>query len=109
MGIPETNILSRKYTGCCVVFKSYKMKTDSKKIETSERENVRAENVKSAVWGRYTQITKPANWSSRVQLIFASCFAGWTGLEPATSAVTGRHSNQLNYQPVSLFGYLFPT
>ena len=29
-------------------------------------------------------------------------YAGWTGLEPATSAVTGRHSNQLNYQPVSL-------
>ena len=25
--------------------------------------------------------------------------AGWTGLEPATSAVTGQHSNQLNYQP----------
>ncbi len=25
-------------------------------------------------------------------------FAVWTGLEPATSAVTGRHSNQLNYQ-----------
>jgi site-specific DNA recombinase len=24
--------------------------------------------------------------------------ADWTGLEPATSAVTGRHSNQLNYQ-----------
>ena len=23
-----------------------------------------------------------------------------TGLEPATSAVTGRHSNQLNYQTV---------
>ena len=29
--------------------------------------------------------------------------ADWTGLEPATSAVTGRHSNQLNYQSVSLF------
>jgi hypothetical protein len=28
--------------------------------------------------------------------------AGWTGLEPATSAVTGQHSNQLNYQPVGL-------
>ena len=28
-------------------------------------------------------------------------FADWTGLEPATSAVTGRHSNQLNYQSVS--------
>ena len=25
--------------------------------------------------------------------------AGWTGLEPATSCVTGRHSNQLNYHP----------
>jgi hypothetical protein len=25
-------------------------------------------------------------------------FAVWTGLEPATSGVTGRHSNQLNYQ-----------
>ncbi len=24
-------------------------------------------------------------------------FAEWTGLEPATSCVTGRHSNQLNY------------
>jgi hypothetical protein len=24
--------------------------------------------------------------------------ADWTGLEPATSAVTGQHSNQLNYQ-----------
>ena len=29
-----------------------------------------------------------------------SLSAGWTGLEPATSAVTGRHSNQLNYQPL---------
>ncbi len=28
-------------------------------------------------------------------------FADRTGLEPATSAVTGRHSNQLNYR--SLF------
>ena len=26
------------------------------------------------------------------------CFAVRTGLEPATSAVTGRHSNQLNYR-----------
>jgi site-specific DNA recombinase len=30
-----------------------------------------------------------------------SLSADWTGLEPATSAVTGRHSNQLNYQSVS--------
>ena len=32
------------------------------------------------------------------------CFADWTGLEPATSAVTGRHSNQLNYQSVLFIG-----
>ena len=25
--------------------------------------------------------------------------AGWTGLKPAASGVTGRHSNQLNYHP----------
>jgi hypothetical protein len=31
---------------------------------------------------------------------FCIHFADWTGLEPATSAVTGRHSNQLNYQSV---------
>ena len=29
-----------------------------------------------------------------------SLSADWTGLEPATSAVTGRHSNQLNYQSI---------
>ncbi len=26
--------------------------------------------------------------------------AEWTGLEPATSGVTGRHSNQLNYHSI---------
>ena len=30
--------------------------------------------------------------------------AVWTGLEPATSAVTGRHSNQLNYQTILVAG-----
>lgn len=28
--------------------------------------------------------------------------AGWTGLEPATSAVTVRRSNQLNYHPLGI-------
>src|SRR3989339_1372367 len=30
-------------------------------------------------------------------------FAGRTGLEPATSAVTGRCSNQLNYRPIKIY------
>ena len=30
--------------------------------------------------------------------------ADWTGLEPATSGVTGQHSNQLNYQSANLCG-----
>src|SRR6478736_6121728 len=33
------------------------------------------------------------------QAIFLK-MAVWTGLEPATSCVTGRHSNQLNYQTI---------
>ena len=32
--------------------------------------------------------------------MFYSLNADRTGLEPATSAVTGRHSNQLNYRSV---------
>ena len=28
-----------------------------------------------------------------------------TGLEPATSGVTGQHSNQLNYRSTTNFGY----
>ena len=30
-----------------------------------------------------------------------NAMAGLTGLEPATSCVTGRRSNQLNYNPIS--------
>src|SRR5437762_12128106 len=37
---------------------------------------------------------------ARAQLAVAKRnLAGWTGLEPATSDVTGRRSNQLNYHP----------
>jgi hypothetical protein len=32
--------------------------------------------------------------------------AGTTGLEPATSAVTGQRSNQLSYVPKSVIHYL---
>ena len=50
-------------------------------------------------WG--TQKTKKANLLINRALAFM--FADWTGLEPATSAVTGRHSNQLNYQSRAFF------
>ena len=33
------------------------------------------------------------------------CAAVRTGLEPATSAVTGRHSNQLNYRTNTIWTY----
>ena len=32
--------------------------------------------------------------------IASDCVAGSTGLEPAASGVTGRRSNQLNYDPL---------
>src|SRR3954468_7403420 len=34
--------------------------------------------------------------------LLSHLMAVWTGLEPATSCVTGRHSNQLNYQTIFL-------
>jgi hypothetical protein len=34
-------------------------------------------------------------------LVFLGFMAGTTGLEPATSAVTGQRSNQLSYVPTS--------
>ena len=37
-------------------------------------------------------------WHKKKPCIFAELFADRTGLEPATSAVTGQHSNQLNYR-----------
>ncbi len=40
---------------------------------------------------------------------FKSIAADWTGLEPATSAVTGRHSNQLNYQSFFRWGCKYST
>ena len=34
--------------------------------------------------------------------IFIEVIAGWTGLEPATSALTGQRSNQLSYHPKTM-------
>ena len=33
--------------------------------------------------------------------------AGWTGLEPAASGVTGRRYNQLNYHPVVMCSVIY--
>ena len=38
----------------------------------------------------------------KVLCILKKYLAVWTGLEPATPCVTGRYSNQLNYQTVAL-------
>jgi hypothetical protein len=38
--------------------------------------------------------------------MFFLLLSGLTGLEPATSAVTGRRSNQLNYSPLYMFNIL---
>ena len=35
--------------------------------------------------------------------------AGWTGLEPAASGVTGRRYNQLNYHPRELLLLVVPS
>src|SRR5581483_2289718 len=43
-----------------------------------------------------TTILTTVRLSSRLQ---AEIPAGWTGLEPAASGVTGRRYNQLNYHP----------
>ncbi|MFM2225756.1 MAG: hypothetical protein RJA07_1958 [Bacteroidota bacterium] len=47
-----------------------------------------------ADWKRFTAENKKGTFDKNYQ---KSLLAVWTGLEPATSAVTGRHSNQLNY------------
>jgi hypothetical protein len=41
----------------------------------------------------------PAELGELSPYIKSTYVAGWTGLEPATSDVTGRRSNQLNYHP----------
>lgn len=44
--------------------------------------------------------------SDSAGVLFLDLRTGLTGLEPATSAVTGRCSNQLNYSPLLSFFFL---
>ena len=48
------------------------------------------------------EINKPQTKKNRTECGFL-IVADWTGLEPATPGVTGRYSNQLNYQSTELF------
>jgi hypothetical protein len=48
-------------------------------------------------WGIHSRLVREKTKPSENQRV-ESVRAVWTGFEPATSCVTGRHSNQLNYQ-----------
>jgi hypothetical protein len=57
------------------------------------------ELVLTALWGCPVSILT----QNKRALKKSALFADRTGLEPATSAVTGQHSNQLNYRSLVTF------
>ncbi len=48
---------------------------------------------------RRTFGSRPARPQKNRKTYVLRFLTGWTGLEPASSGVTGQHSNQLNYHP----------
>src|SRR5690606_37058338 len=68
--------------------------------KTQSKEWPETPSEKKAARGRLIQSTAIAKRQERFskELILRE-MAGATGLEPATSGVTGRHSNQLSYAP----------
>ncbi len=54
--------------------------------------------------GWLTRLRTPPRPPAARQAMCKQKLAGWTGLEPATSGVTGRCSNQLNYHPAAAKG-----
>ena len=57
--------------------------------------------------GFYRPKNRPKKGKPATRAGFSQILADRTGLEPATSAVTGRHSNQLNYRSLPKQEYLF--
>ncbi len=53
--------------------------------------------IKGEKWGLHDKCTTENENALLINRLIGR-FAVRTGLEPATSAVTGRHSNQLNYR-----------
>ena len=51
----------------------------------------------------YGNLTATRTKPTRISWAFKYFAAGWTGLEPAASGVTGRRYNQLNYHPMIQF------
>jgi hypothetical protein len=50
----------------------------------------------------YCTFIVPLKVTCQTLLSLLECMAGTTGLEPATSAVTGQRSNQLSYVPSAI-------
>ena len=67
---------------------------------TSREQKKKIKNAQSRNRTSDTRIFSPLLY----RLSYGTIMAVWTGLEPATSAVTGRHSNQLNYQTILVAG-----
>ncbi len=57
-----------------------------------------------ASWRPPAHMRGPCRAARRREYPMGSAVAGWTGLEPAASGVTGRRYNQLNYRPVTAGG-----
>ncbi len=55
----------------------------------------------------FRALAKPIKKPETVRVSGWASFAGWTGLEPAASGVTGRRYNQLNYHPRFSFAACF--
>jgi hypothetical protein len=76
---------------------------ESEKLATSRRELVvehrRGFRLPHALAFRLRAAAKAPTPGTAPPLVERNNFTGATGLEPATSGVTGRRSNQLNYAP----------